>query len=210
MSGERLLAFALAATVILVIPGPSVLFVVGRALAHGRPVALASVVGNEIGEFVVAAAVALGVGAIVERSLLVFTVMKLTGACYLIYLGVRALLERRRPVVFESAGRPYGTWRAVRQGFVVGVANPKTAVFFIAVLPQFVDRASGHVSLQMLLLGLTFTLIALVTDSAWGLAASGARAWLGHSPRRLGLISGVGGVAMIGLGVGVAVTGNKD
>lgn len=210
MSGERLLAFALAATVILVIPGPSVLFVVGRALAHGRPVALASVVGNEIGEFVVAAAVAFGVGAIVERSLLVFTVMKLAGACYLVYLGVRALLERRKPVVFESAGRPYGTWRAVRQGFVVGVANPKTAVFFIAVLPQFVDRASGHVSLQMLLLGLTFTLIALVTDSAWGLAASGARAWLGHSPRRLGLISGVGGVAMIGLGVGVAVTGNKD
>ncbi|TMC01690.1 MAG: LysE family translocator [Chloroflexi bacterium] len=210
MSGERLLAFALAATVILVIPGPSVLFVVGRALAHGRPVALASVVGNEIGELVVAAAVALGVGAIVERSLLVFTVMKLAGACYLVYLGVRALRERRRPVVFESAGRPCGTWRAIRQGFVVGVANPKTAVFFVAVLPQFVDRASGHVPVQMLLLGLTFTLIALVTDSAWGLAASGARAWLGRSPRRLGLITGVGGVAMIGLGVGVAVTGNKD
>jgi threonine/homoserine/homoserine lactone efflux protein len=210
MPEDRLLAFALAAVVILVIPGPSVVFVVGRALAYGRPTALASVVGNELGELVVAVVVAFGIGAIVERSLLIFTVMKLAGAGYLIYLGIRALRERHRALIVEAARSGHGSWGAVREGFIVGVANPKTAIFFTAVLPQFVVRESGHVQLQMLVLGLTFVLIALVTDSAWCLAASGARAWFGRSPRRLALVGGAGGLAMIGLGLGVAVTGRKD
>jgi threonine/homoserine/homoserine lactone efflux protein len=209
-SPDRLLAFALASIVILAIPGPSVLFVVGRALAHGRRTALASVAGNELGAFVLAAAVAFGVGAVVERSLLVFTVMKLAGAGYLIYLGVRAWRDRHKVVISEAGARARDSWRAVRDGFVVGVANPKAAIFFAAILPQFVDRDRGHVPLQLLVLGLTFVLIALVSDSVWGLAASSARAWFARSPRRLALVGGAGGLAMIGLGLGVAVTGRKD
>lgn len=95
-------------------------------------------------------------------------------------------------------------------GFAVGVANPKTMVFFAAVLPQFVDRSQGHVSAQMLLLGLVFNVIAVVFDSAWGLVAASARSWFANSPRRLALVGGVGGLTMIGLGVTVAATGRKD
>jgi threonine/homoserine/homoserine lactone efflux protein len=210
ISLSQMLAFGLASLIIIVIPGPSVLFVVGRALAYGRRIALASVIGNEVGALVVVAAVALGVGAIVERSVLVFMAIKLGGAAYLVFLGVRALLRRRDHLELETVATPRGGLRACVDGFLVGVSNPKTAVFFGAVLPQFVDRERGGVPGQMLVLGLIFVLIALVCDATWGLAASGARTWFGRSPRRLELIGGAGGLAMIGLGIGVAVTGRKD
>lgn len=210
ISVSQALAFGLASLLIIVIPGPSVLFVVGRALAYGRRTALVSVVGNELGALVVVCAVALGVGAVVERSVLVFTAVKLCGAAYLVFLGVRALVRSgaRAGLGDDAAGR--GGWRAGLDGFLVGVANPKTVVFFAAVLPQFVDRGRGDVPGQMLVLGLIFVLIALVCDSIWSLAASGARAWFGRSPRRLRLLGGAGGLSMIGLGVGIAVTGRKD
>jgi threonine/homoserine/homoserine lactone efflux protein len=107
-------------------------------------------------------------------------------------------------------GDERGGRRACLDGFLVGVANPKSVVFFAAVLPQFVDRERGGVPLQMFTLGLIFVLIALVCDSIWSLAASGTRAWFGRSPRRLRLVGGAGGLAMIGLGLGIAVTGRKD
>lgn len=210
ISLSQALTFGLASLVIVVIPGPSVLFVVGRALAYGRRTALASVAGNEAGALVLVGAVALGVGTVVERSVLVFTTIKLCGAAYLIFLGVRALLHRHSRADLTAAPTARGGWRAAFDGFLVGVANPKTAVFFAAVLPQFVDRERGGVPLQMLVLGLIFAVIALVCDSTWGLAASGARAWFGRSPRRLAMVGGAGGLAMIGLGIGVAVTGRKD
>jgi threonine/homoserine/homoserine lactone efflux protein len=207
----RLLAFAVVALIIIVIPGPSVLFVVGRALAHGRRVGLASVLGNEAGSLVLVALVAAGVGPLVERSALIFTVMKLAGAVYLVFLGARAFLRRRRHVPAEdAAAAPRGAARAMLQGFVVGVSNPKTAVFFAAILPQFVDRSRGGVTAQMLVLGVAFALIATISDSAWSLVASGARAWFGRSPRRLELVGGTGGLAMIGLGITLAVTGRKS
>jgi threonine/homoserine/homoserine lactone efflux protein len=206
----RLLAFAVVAFIIIVIPGPSVLFVVGRALAHGRRIALASVAGNETGSLVLAVLVAAGVGSLVERSALIFTVMKLVGAAYLVVLGARAFLQRRHHALAEHAATPRGVGRAVLDGFLVGVANPKTAVFFAAVLPEFVARPNGHVPAQLLLLGTVFVLIATISDSAWSLLASGARAWFGRSRRRLELVGGAGGMAMIGLGITVAVTGRKD
>jgi threonine/homoserine/homoserine lactone efflux protein len=206
----RLLAFTAIAFVIIVIPGPSVLFVIGRALAHGRRTALASVVGNETGSLALAVLVAAGVGSVVERSALIFTVMKLAGAAYLVFLGARAFLQRRHQALAGHAAAPRGGGRAVLDGFLVGVANPKTVVFFVAVLPQFVVRSDGHVPAQMLLLGSVFVLIAIISDSAWSLIASGARAWFGRSPRRLELVGGAGGLAMIGLGITVAVTGRKD
>jgi threonine/homoserine/homoserine lactone efflux protein len=210
ISLSQALAFGLAALVIIVIPGPSVLFVVGRALAYGRRTALVSVVGNEVGALAAVCAVAFGVGAVVERSVLVFTLIKLGGAAYLVFLGVRALVRSgAHGGLQEDVGERRG-WRAGLDGFLVGVANPKTVVFFAAVLPQFVDRERGDVPGQMLVLGLIFVVIALVCDSAWSLAASGARGWFGRSPRRLRLIGGAGGLAMIGLGLGIAVTGRKD
>jgi len=209
--GDRLLAFCALALVVIAIPGPSVLFLVGRALAHGRRTALASVLGNELGELALATLVALGLGPIVERSAIVLTVMKMAGAAYLIFLGVRAIRQRRAHETAAEAGpRSRGGVRAVADGFLVGVANPKTAVFFIAILPEFVSRSGGHVATQMLMLGVVFVAIAAVSDSAWSLLASAARAWLGRSPRRLELIGGAGGLAMIGLGVTLALTGRKD
>lgn len=206
----HLLTFVLTALVIIVVPGPSVLFVVGRALAYGRRTALLSVVGNEIGALVLVGAVALGVGTVVERSVLLFTAVKLAGAAYLIFLGVRAMLRRGAHADFGVPAGGRGGWRAGLDGFLVGVANPKTVVFFAAVLPQFADPASGRVPAQMFALGLIFVLMALVCDSLWSLAASGARVWLGRSPRRLRIIGGTGGLAMIGLGLGIVVTGRKD
>ena len=216
VSSGRLLAFAAVALVIIVIPGPSVLFVVGRALAHGRRVALASVLGNEAGSLVLVILVAAGVGPLVERSAVIFTTLKLAGAAYLVFLGARAFLQRRRHALAELAelaghtGAPRGWARAVLQGFLVGVSNPKTAVFFAAILPQFVDRSRGAVLAQMLVLGTVFALIATISDGAWCLVASGARGWFGRSPRRLELVGGTGGLAMIGLGITVAVTGRKS
>jgi threonine/homoserine/homoserine lactone efflux protein len=210
VSFSQALTFGLASLVIVLIPGPTVLFVVGRALAYGRRTALASVIGNEVGALVLVGAVALGVGTVVERSILVFVTIKLCGAAYLVFLGVRALLRRHEHAGVQDVPAERSGWRAGLDGFLVGVANPKTVVFFAAVLPQFVDRERGDVPVQMLVLGLIFASIALICDSTWSLAASGARAWFGRSPRRLALVGGVGGLAMIGLGIGVAVTGRKD
>jgi len=214
VSADRLLAFAAVSFLLIVVPGPSVLFVVGRALAHGRHVALITVAGNTLGAYVLVAAVALGVGAVVERSVLVFTVLKLAGAAYLVHLGVKAWRRRgslRAAVTGVGAGVAHGgRLRTFGEGFAVGVTNPKTLVFFAAVLPQFVDRGHGHAAAQMLLLGLVFNLIALASDSVWGMAAATARDWFARSPRRLSLVGGIGGLGMIGLGVTIAVTGSKD
>jgi threonine/homoserine/homoserine lactone efflux protein len=211
VSTDRLLAFAVMSFVLIVIPGPSVLFVIGRALAHGRRTALTSVIGNTLGAYVLVVAVAFGVGSVVERSAVVFTALKLAGAAYLIYLGFRALRRRTSlPAAFASESPARGVLRTLWDGFAVGVANPKTMVFFAAVLPQFVDRGHGHVTLQMLLLGLVFNAIAIVCDSVWGLLASTARGWFARSPRRLAMVGGAGGLTMIGLGIAVAATGRKD
>lgn len=211
VSPDRILVFAAVSFLLIVIPGPSVLFVIGRALAHGRRAALITVVGNTLGAYVLVAAVAFGVGTVVERSAAVFTVLKLAGAAYLVYLGIKAVRERGSlRAALGGDGPVRGSLRTVWEGFAVGVANPKTMVFFAAVLPQFVDRGKGDVAVQMLLLGLVFNGIAVVSDSMWGLVASTARGWFVRSPRRLSLVGGVGGLTMIGLGVAVAATGRKD
>src|SRR6266568_1537301 len=204
VSAERLLAFAAMSFLLIVIPGPSVLFVIGRALAQGRRAALTTVVGNTLGAYVLIVAVAFGIGSVVERSVLVFTVLKLAGAAYLVYLGIKAWRERGSlQAAFTGDKATQGGLRTLWEGFAVGVANPKTIVFFAAVLPQFVDRAQGHVVVQMLVLGLVFNVIAVASDSLWGLIAATGRDWFARSPQRLSLVGGVGGLSMIGLGVTV-------
>jgi threonine/homoserine/homoserine lactone efflux protein len=208
VSVSQLAAFAVASFILIVIPGPSVLFAVGRALAYGRRTALATVAGNAVGLEVVAVCVALGIGTLVERSALVFTGVKLAGAGYLIWLGFRAVRQRRGLAsAFAAAPPPRGSRRAMVEGFVVGVANPKAVILFAAVLPEFVNRQAGHVPLQMLQLSLVSFTIALVSDGAWVLVASTVRNWFARSPRRLELVGGAGGLAMIALGLSVAVTG---
>lgn len=208
---DHLLPFAVASFLLIVAPGPSVLFVISRALAYGRGVALATVAGNAAGCVALAAAVAVGVGAIVQTSAVAFQVIKFAGAAYLVYLGIRAYRHRRALAEALVGGRPpLRNGRTWWEGFVVGVTNPKAAVFFAAVLPHFVDRGAGHASLQMLVLGVVFGLIALASDSAYGLAASGARAWFTRSARRLELVGGAAGLTMVGLGVALAGTGRSD
>ena len=214
VSTDRLLAFAAISLLVIAIPGPSVLFVIGRALAHGRRTALATVLGNVAGSYALVVAVALGIGALIERSQAVFMAVKLAGAVYLIYLGVRAFRHRselRSSAMSAPGAAPArGDLRTVADGVVVGITNPKGVVFFAAVLPQFVDHSAGHLSAQMLLLGLVPIAIGLVTDTLWGLGASAARDWFGRSDKRMSAVGGAGGVAMIGLGVTVAVTGRAD
>lgn len=212
---ETLAAFVVASVILIVIPGPSVLFVVGRSLSLGRPGGLLSVLGNELGALPLVAAVALGVGTVVAESIVAFTVLKLLGAGYLVYLGVQAIRHRRDGVGPDGEGdgapgrRTPSRWAILRQGFVVGVTNPKTIVFFVAALPQFVDVRAGQVPLQMMVLGLVFTLVALVFDSLWALLAGAARTWFASSPRRLSAIRATGGGMMIGLGGTLALTGSK-
>jgi len=213
VSTESIFAFAAMSLLVIVIPGPSVLFVIGRALAHGRRTALATVLGNLVGSYVLVIAVAWGLGALVESSAAVFMGVKMAGAAYLVYLGVQAFRHRNqmRAADMEApAGERRGDLRTVLDGLFVGITNPKGIVFFAAVLPQFVNHSAGHIPLQMMVLGLVPVAIGLVTDTLWGLGASAARSWFARSDRRLSMIGGAGGFAMIGLGVTVAATGRAD
>lgn len=199
----NLLAFSLVAIPLILAPGPSVLFVIGRSLSLGKLGGLLSVLGNSLGALVVASAVALGLGVIVAQSVLVFTIVKIVGAAYLIYLGVQAIRHRRqRADATTAAVAPRSKLMLLAQGFLVGVSNPKTIVFFVAVLPQFVDYRAGGIPLQMLALGALFVGMAMITDSVWALLAGVARDWFARSPRRLSTLGATGGVMMIGLGVG--------
>jgi threonine/homoserine/homoserine lactone efflux protein len=208
---DHLLAFALLAFVLILVPGPSVLFVVTRSLTLGRGAGVATVVGNATGAYVQVIAVALGLGTLVQESITVFEVIKLCGAAYLVYLGVQAVRHRRALAeALDAAVEPKVLRRILADGFLVGVLNPKVIVFFMAVLPQFVDRSAGSVPAQLLLLGAIFCAIALLSDSLWALLAGAARAWLVSSPRRLAAIGGTGGLVMIGLGAGLAVSGQAQ
>ncbi|CAH0185807.1 Homoserine/homoserine lactone efflux protein [Microbacterium oxydans] len=206
---DTLIAFVVTSVVIIVIPGPSVLFVIGRSLSLGRRAGVLSVVGNALGTVPAVLAVAFGVGAIVASSVAAFTVIKLAGAAYLAWLGIQAIRHRHDHRT-DATQTPASTGKLLRQGFIVGITNPKTIAFFVAVLPQFVAPSAGPVWMQLLLLGLIFQTLALVCDSVWALAAGTARAWFARSPRRMSGLSATGGAMMIGLGGTLAFTGAKS
>lgn len=240
---DALLAFLAAALVIIVIPGPTVLFVVGQSLSHGRRSGLTSVLGGSVGIIPIIVAVAFGVGTIVAQSVVIFTIVKILGAGYLVYLGVQGIRHRRNgnevpedpsashaddrsaspeadaavdadaPVdpdaavdpetaaaSFVPAGRELSYRSMFMQGLIVGISNPKTIIFFVAALPQFVSIEAGHVPLQMIVLGLLFQALALFSDGSWAFIAGTARSWFARSPRRMSRIRGIGGGMLIGLG----------
>ena len=207
----HLWAFLVTVYVVILIPGPSVLFVVSRGIALGRRAALMTVLGNTSGLALQLALVAVGLGAILARSDTAFTVLKLLGALYLAYLGVSKIRDRKALAGALGVGHvaPRRTQRILREGFTVGATNPKGLIIFTAILPQFIDRSLGHTTLQLLTLGLICVVIAVLSDGAWALFSGAAREWLGRSPRRLEWLSAGGGVMLVGLGVGLAVSGRR-
>ena len=201
------LAFLIASILFIQVPGPSLLFTIGRALTVGRREALLSVVGNAVGLVAQVGFVALGLGAIVAASAAAYTVLKLAGAAYVVWLGVSAIRHRADARIALDSPEPKLTTRghAVRTGFIVGVTNPKTIVFFAAFLPQFTNDA-GPAALQLALLGLVFGILAVCSDSLWALGAGKARDWFARNPQRLDKLSAAGGGMMVALGVTLAAS----
>jgi threonine/homoserine/homoserine lactone efflux protein len=207
---HQVLAFGLVALVVIAIPGPSVVFTIGRALTYGRTVALLTVVGNSVGLLAALVLVTIGLGQVVATSDAVYEVVKVAGAIYLVFLGIQALRQRHAIEVTGESGPPLRPVRALRQGFLVGFTNPKGYVMFVVLLPQFLDRDRGQYAVQMLLLGLVAFAIGLCSDSLWAVLASQLRRWFNASPKRGRTLGTVGGMSMIGLGVAVAVGGRPD
>lgn len=208
----HLVPFLITVYVLIVIPGPSVVFTVSRGVALGRRAALATVLGNTSGLTLQLVVVVAGLGGILARSETIFVVMKLLGGAYLIFLGARSVRNRRElaELLTPRSVRGGSLARTVREGFFVGASNPKGLIIFTAVLPTFIDRPQGHPSLQLATLGIICVLVAAVSDSTWALASGSARAWLGRSPRRLERLSAGGGVTMIALGAGLMLTGRRN
>jgi threonine/homoserine/homoserine lactone efflux protein len=200
--------FAAATLAILLIPGPAVLYIVTRSLEHGRRTGLASVAGIHVGTSVHVLAAALGLSALLVSSALAFGVVKYAGAAYLIIVGMRRLLAPRP--AHEETVSPVRTdpQRAFAQGVVVNILNPKTALFFLAFMPQFLDPARGPLFVQVLVLGMTFITFGLVCDSGYAVAAAFvADRWRGRSARRrASRADRLSGLVYIGLGVLAAVT----
>jgi threonine/homoserine/homoserine lactone efflux protein len=206
---DHLVAFAIACAVVVLIPGPSVLFTLGRALSLGRRGALLTVLGNSIGVYLQVVLVAVGMGALVAKSASAYTAVRVAGALYLIWLGVQAIRHRRSWAVGPAGPTPSTAARLLGQGVVVGATNPKMIVFLSAALPQFTDDGR-QVAPQILALGCVLFAIGLLCDSMWALAAGTARAWLAQSPRRIRAMSGAGGASMVGLGAVFLVAGGRD
>lgn len=189
---------------IILAPGPSVLFTIARAIAWGRKVAVLTVLGNATGFFAMSLLVALGVGPIIQSSDLIYAGVQWAGGLYLIYLGVDAIRKRNEhsnQMLEEGSSGAPSTIRIIRDGFVVGILNPKGIVFNAAVTPQFIDRGSGNVVMQLILLGAIFALLAFFCDGTWGLLAGTARNWLATNLSRIIFLRIVGGIVMIILGV---------
>ena len=206
---DHLLPFLVTVYVLILIPGPSVLFVVSRGVALGRRAALATVLGNVSGLLLQLVLVVVGLGSVLANSQTVFTILKLIGAAYLVLLGARSIRDRKQlaGVLSQTAIAPRKLSTILREGFLVGATNPKGLIIFTAVLPQFIDRSSGHATLQLATLGLICAVIAVLSDGIWAIASGTAREWLGRSPKRLEWLSAGGGVTLIALGVGLALTG---
>jgi threonine/homoserine/homoserine lactone efflux protein len=196
--------FLLAALLLLLTPGPAVLYIIARSLDQGRLAGFVSVLSIETGNLVHVLAAALGLSVLLASAPAALVVVKYLGAAYLAYLGIRRLLERGLAAEAESA-RPVRLGRIYRQGVTVAVLNPKTALFFLAFLPQFVDVSKGSAALQLLTLGGLFVLMAVCTDSAYAFLASGLGRWLKGSPTFLRLERYVAGGIYIGLGVLAAI-----
>jgi threonine/homoserine/homoserine lactone efflux protein len=210
---STLALFAVAAVTLLLIPGPAVLYIVTRSVDQGRAAGLASVCGVHVGTLLHVAAAALGLSALLVSSATAYDTVRWLGAAYLVWLGVRRLLARDEDVAAAAAGpdaRRPGLGRIFAQGVVVNVLNPKTALFFFAFLPQFVDTSRGSVPFQVVVLGAAFVLLGLLSDGAYALLASTGAGWLRRRPRVARASRLVSGGVLISLGVTTALAGSRS
>jgi threonine/homoserine/homoserine lactone efflux protein len=205
---SRLTEYIVAAMVIILAPGPSVLFVIARAISWGRKVAVFTVAGNVTGSFILSVFVAIGLGPVLQRSDIAYAGIQWGGGLYLIYLGIDAIRHRELHAAdMKNQGDSAPTVaRSIRDGFWVGSLNPKAMVFYAAVLPQFIDRERGSVTAQLIFLGAVFSILAFISDGTWGLLAGTARQWLATDAKRLEKLRAGGGSIMIILGVAVLIS----
>jgi threonine/homoserine/homoserine lactone efflux protein len=200
-----LISFCMTAAVIVVMPGPSVMFIVSRALVVGRPAAVAAAAGNSLGQTFQGLLAAFGVGSIIAQSQLLYDVIRFGGALYLVMVGAKTLMNRAVAAADDTQAAGRGRVQELRQGFMVGATNPKTVVFFAAALPQFVDRDRGHVIIQMLVLLLAYGCMSWFSDTSWGFAGGTLRRWTAASPRRIERLIGIGGCCIIAVGAWMAL-----
>lgn len=204
---QNLAEFILASVAIILVPGPSVMFVIARAVAWGRLTAWLTALGNALGMLLLSVFIAVGLGPLLQRSELLLIVVQVLGGIYLIYLGIDALRHRQAhadDMVKVEEVKP-SNYQILRQGFTVGVLNPKALVFFSAVFPQFVDPAVGSITIQLLIFGAIFTALALMLDGTWGILVGSSRDWFVTSKSRLVTLRTIGGVVMMALGIGVII-----
>ena len=200
---SRLWEYLIATILIILAPGPSVLFTIARAIAWGRASAVATVAGNTLGMFLVSVLVAIGLGPLLQSSHLFYNGVQWAGGLYLIYLGYSAIKASKVDAqgMQKSEEIKPSLLTSVKNGFWVGVLNPKSIVFFAAILPAFVDQEKNNVTQQLFLLGLIFCVIAFISDGTYGLLAGTAREWLASDMNRLIFMRRFGGSVMIGLGL---------
>jgi threonine/homoserine/homoserine lactone efflux protein len=205
----NLAVFVSAALVLLLVPGPAVLYIFARSVEQGRHAGFVSMLGIHTATLVHVSAAVLGLSAILASSALAFSLIKYAGAAYLIWLGLKKIFGRSEAVDIDVNVHGNGYWRLFRDGFVVNLLNPKTALFFLAFLPQFVEVDRGHVATQIAVLGLIFTMLGIVTDGCYALAAGTMGNLLKRSRTYLEIERYVSGVLFIGLGLTAALAGNQ-
>ena len=200
---SRFWEFLIATVLIILAPGPSVLFTIARAISWGRIAAIATVIGNAFGMFLVSVLVAVGLGPVIQNSTVLYHGIQWAGGGYLIYLGYLAIKASAIDAqgMQSAEGLKPNFFTSVKNGFWVGVLNPKSIVFFAAILPQFVDQGKENLTAQLLFLGSIFALVALISDGTYGILAGTIRAWLAGDMRRLIFMRRFGGVVMIALGI---------
>jgi threonine/homoserine/homoserine lactone efflux protein len=204
----NLALFISVALVLLVTPGPAVLYLVARSVEQGRLAGFVSDLGIHTATLVHVAAAALGLSALLASSALAFSVVKYAGAAYLIWLGLKKIFGRMEPLDIDVTLQGHGYVSLFRDGFIVNLLNPKTALFFLAFLPQFVDVSRGHVAMQIVFLGVLFTLLGFMTDGCYAIAAGTAGNWLKRSRGYLKFERYVSGTLLIGLGLTAAFAGS--
>jgi threonine/homoserine/homoserine lactone efflux protein len=208
-STPTLASFALAATALILLPGPAMLFLISRGIGHGsRRLAVTSMAGIETATVVMVVATAFGLSAVISSSVIAFSVVKYAGAAYLVWLAIR---EFRSKGHFALDRAPVtNSRRAFADAFLVGISNPKTAVFFVAFFPQFLHRESGPIWSQVLVRGAIFALIGTVFDSIYALSAGSLGQWLGRHPRAVERQKYVSGSIFLAMGGAAALTGHPQ
>lgn len=204
---QNLTQFVLASVAIILVPGPSVMFVIARAVAWGRLTALITALGNALGMLLLSVFIAVGLGPLLQRYELLLIIVQVLGGMYLIHLGIDAWRHKQEhadDMVKIEEVKP-SNYQILRQGFTVGALNPKALVFFSAVFPQFVDPDVGSITIQLLFFGAIFTALALVLDGTWGVLVGSSRDWFVTSRNRLVFLRTVGAVVMMALGIGVII-----